>query len=67
MLDDVISKHILIPPKFAEYPDVEAVLWRTVQSAIVGKIQVNEALRNVREQIQRIVSKRDGDFAKMNG
>jgi len=66
MLDDVISKHILIQPKFAEYPDVEAVLWRTVQSAIVGKLPVDVALRNVREQIQRIVSKRNGDFAKPN-
>lgn len=67
MLDDVIARHILVPPKFAQYPEVEAVLWRTVQSAIVGEIAVDEALRHVRKQIQQILSAGDGVNIESNG
>jgi len=56
MLDDVISEHILIPPKFARYPEVELVLWRTVQRAIVGEVDVDKALSHMREQIREIVN-----------
>lgn len=55
MLDDVIAKHILVPPKFARYPEVEEVLWRTVRSAIVGQMTVDAALKHMRKQIQQIV------------
>jgi multiple sugar transport system substrate-binding protein len=55
MLEEVIAKHILIPPKFARYPEVEEVLWRTVQRAIVGELPINEALRSIREQTSEIV------------
>ena len=63
MLDDVIAKHILIPPKFAAYPDVESVLWRTVRGAIVGNVTVDEALRSMRQQIEQIVSTANGQLA----
>ena len=56
MLDNVIAEHILIPPKFARYPDVELVLWRTVQSAIIGRIGVDHALSHMRQQISEIVN-----------
>jgi len=55
MLEAVISEHILIPPKFARYPEVEEVLWRTVQHAIAGEIEIDNALRQMREQISEIV------------
>lgn len=55
MLEEVISDHILIPPKFARYPEVEDVLWRTVQRAIVGEIAVDAALEEMTEQISQIV------------
>src|SRR4029078_7458754 len=45
MLEEVIDEHILIPPKFAKYPDVEDVLWRTVQRVMVNQIGVDEGLR----------------------
>jgi len=55
MLDTVIAEHILLPPKFALYPQVEEVLWRTVQSAIVGQVEVDAALAFMRKQIHQIV------------
>jgi len=55
MLDTVISDHMLIPPKFASYPEVESVLWRTVQRAMIGQLGIDEGLRRVTEQIREIV------------
>ncbi|MEK6322157.1 MAG: extracellular solute-binding protein [Acidobacteriota bacterium] len=56
MLENVIAEHILIPPKFARYPEVEEVLWRTVQRVIVNQLGVDEGLRLMKEQIKRIVA-----------
>lgn len=55
MLEEVIAEHILIPPKFARYPEVEEVLWRTVQQAMLNQVSVDDALRRMREQISHIV------------
>jgi len=67
MLETVIAEHILIPPKFARYPEVEEVLWRTVQSAIIGKTSVDEALRHMRDQVEQIVRSGDDKFVRLNG
>jgi multiple sugar transport system substrate-binding protein len=55
MLEKVIAEHILIPPKFARYPEIEEVLWRSVQRAMIGELPVDEALSHMREQISVIV------------
>ncbi|HJZ66763.1 MAG TPA: extracellular solute-binding protein [Blastocatellia bacterium] len=55
MLEKVIAEHILIPPKFARYPDVEDVLWRTVQRAMLRELTVDDALNRMTEQIRHIV------------
>ena len=67
MLDKVIAEQILIPPKFARYPDVEEVLWRTVQSTIVGEITINDALSHMRRQIEQIVRTGNGVRPESNG
>jgi hypothetical protein len=56
LLEEVIAEHILIPPKFATYPKVEDVLWRTVQRVMVDELGVDEGLRLMREQIKQIVA-----------
>jgi multiple sugar transport system substrate-binding protein len=56
MLEEVVAEHILVPPKFARYPDVEDVLWHAVQRAFTGGASVDETLAHVREQIGRIVN-----------
>ena len=55
MLEKVIAEHILIPPKFARYPEVEEVLWRTVQRAFLGEMEIDDALKHMTEQISQIV------------
>lgn len=57
MLEKVIAEQILVPPKFAAYPKVEEVLWRTVQQVIVNQITVDEALGRMREQIRQIIQR----------
>src|SRR5882672_4871759 len=55
MLEKVIAEHVLIPPKFARYPEVEEVLWRTVQRAFVGEIEIDDALRHMTRRTNQIV------------
>jgi len=55
MLEEVIAAHILVPPKFARYPEVEDVLWHAVQRAIVGESSIDDALAHMTSQIERIV------------
>jgi len=55
MLEKVIADHILIPPKFARYPEVEEVLWRTVQKAFLGEVEIDDALGYMTKQISQIV------------
>ncbi|MGL4651593.1 MAG: extracellular solute-binding protein [Caldilineaceae bacterium] len=47
---------VVIPPKFGRYPQVEELLWRTVQAAMVGDLAVDDALRLMTEQIQAITA-----------
>jgi multiple sugar transport system substrate-binding protein len=55
MLEQVIAQHMLIPPKFARYPEVEAILWRTVQPVMVNQLAVDDGLRMMTEQIREIM------------
>jgi len=55
MLEEVIADHILVPPKFARYPEVEEVLWRTVQRAFLGEMAIDDALTHMTSQISAIV------------
>jgi multiple sugar transport system substrate-binding protein len=55
MLEEVIAGHILVPPKFARYPQVEDVLWHAVQRAIVGELEIDDALAHMTCQIGRII------------
>jgi multiple sugar transport system substrate-binding protein len=51
---------VVIPPKFARYPEVEEVLWRTVQAAITGELAIDAALARMTVQIGEIVADLQG-------
>jgi multiple sugar transport system substrate-binding protein len=55
ILETVIQEDIIIPPRFARYPEVEEVLWKTVQAGMTGKLSVDQALRQMTLQIGDIV------------
>lgn len=54
-LEYVIREQIIIPPKFAQYPVVEEVLWTTVQAAITNHLDVDTALATMTEHIHHII------------
>jgi multiple sugar transport system substrate-binding protein len=51
MLENVIAESILVPPQFARYPEVEEVLWRTVQRVIMSEVAIDAALEMMTEQV----------------
>jgi multiple sugar transport system substrate-binding protein len=54
-LESVINDSVLVPPKMRCYPQIEDVLWRTVQQAIVGAMSEEEALHSIICQITGII------------
>jgi multiple sugar transport system substrate-binding protein len=54
-LEAVIETSVLIPPKMSCYPEIEAVLWRTVQKAIVGELGTEAALHSIVDQVRHIL------------
>jgi multiple sugar transport system substrate-binding protein len=56
MLGEVIDHHMLVPPKFASYPRVEEVLWKTVQRVFTGQLAMDDGLRVMTDEIRAIVS-----------
>lgn len=54
-LDEAIGG-VVIPPKLRRYPEIEEVLWRTVQAALTGSLPVDAALRRMTQQIGEIVA-----------
>jgi len=54
-LEKVIVEDIIIPPRFARYPEVEEVLWKTVQAGMVADLSIDQALHQMTVQIKDIV------------
>lgn len=60
LLEEVVARYMLVPPQFAAYPEVEDTIWTTLQTAIVGELSVEEALRLAVERINQITKGTDG-------
>jgi multiple sugar transport system substrate-binding protein len=50
------EKTMIIPPRFAAYPQCEDALWRNVQRAMMGDVSPAEAVRHAATEIQGIVA-----------
>jgi multiple sugar transport system substrate-binding protein len=55
LLRITVENHMLIPPKFPEYPAVEDALWTSVRAAIVGEMDIDTALRQAAHQTWEIM------------
>jgi multiple sugar transport system substrate-binding protein len=53
-LEETINYYAMIPPKFAEYPLIEDILWVGVQEAITGKQTPKEALFLMERKVQEV-------------
>lgn len=51
LLQVVLDGDILVPPALPYYPEIEEVLWRTVQAAITGAVACGQALENLENRI----------------
>jgi multiple sugar transport system substrate-binding protein len=47
---------MIIPPRFAAYPQCEDALWRSVQRAMKGELSAADAVRSASAEVQGIVS-----------
>ncbi len=56
LLGRSIQSHLIIPPKLPYYPRIEEILWRIVQSAMLGEVGISAALREIEERIAECVS-----------
>ena len=59
LLRITVENHMLIPPKFPEYPAVEDALWTSVRAAIVGEMDIDTALQQAAHQIWEILKNPD--------
>jgi multiple sugar transport system substrate-binding protein len=50
------EKTMIIPPRFAVYPQCEDALWRNVQRAMIGEVSPADAVRHAAVEIQGIVA-----------
>lgn len=55
MLEQTVNESLLIPPKLAEYPLVEDVLWTSLQDGFTGRTSVKEALLKAASTTERIL------------
>jgi multiple sugar transport system substrate-binding protein len=49
---------MIIPPRFASYPQCEDALWRSVQQAMTGALSTDEAVQRAAADVDRIVGSR---------
>ena len=54
-LEETINQYAMIPPKFAEYPLIEDILWVGVQEAITGRQTPKEALLLMEKKVQEVL------------
>jgi multiple sugar transport system substrate-binding protein len=55
-LEETITHYAMIPPKFAEYPLIEDILWAGVQEAMTGKQTPKEALLLMEKKVREVLT-----------
>ena len=51
LLEQVIANDLLVPPGLTYYPDLEEIIWRTVQKAMTGEIGIETALTEMEKRM----------------
>jgi len=50
------ERMMIIPPRFAAYPQCEDALWRAVQLAMIGELPAAEAIRRAASEVRQILA-----------
>jgi multiple sugar transport system substrate-binding protein len=48
---------MIVPPRFAAYPDCEDAIWRTIQQAMEGRMTPADAVRHAAADVEQIISR----------
>lgn len=59
LLEETMATSMLVPPRFAAYPAVEAALWPALQWGMTGEIPVDEALREAARRMDEVLASTD--------
>lgn len=51
LLSRSIEHDLIIPPKLSYYPEIEDILWRTVRAAMIGEMEIGNALKSIEARI----------------
>jgi multiple sugar transport system substrate-binding protein len=54
-LEETITQYAMIPPKFAQYPLIEDILWSGVQEAVKGVYTPKEALLLMEKKVREVL------------
>src|SRR5262249_26856116 len=60
LLARTADEALIIPPKFAAYPDCEDAIWHALQRAMSGELSPAAAVREAAETIRRVVGRMGG-------
>lgn len=55
LLEQTVNSHMLLPPRFPEYPAVEEALWTSLQKGITGEWSVDDALHHAAAEMEKIL------------
>jgi multiple sugar transport system substrate-binding protein len=56
LLGASIDRDLIVPPKLGYYPDIEDILWKTVRSAMLGEVEIPDALASIERNIAACVA-----------
>ena len=54
VLEETVTQYAMVPPKLAEYPLIEDILWSGVQEAMTGKLTTKETLHLMEKQVREV-------------
>lgn len=56
MLEQTVASHMLLPPRFPQYPAIEEALWTSLQKGITGEWSVDDALHRAASEMEKILT-----------
>lgn len=56
LLEQTVNSHMLLPPRFPQYPGIEEALWRSLQKGMTGEWSVDDALHHAAAEMESILA-----------
>ncbi len=56
LLEQTVSSHMLLPPRFPKYPEVEEALWKSLLKGVTGEWSVDDALHHAASDMEKALA-----------